>query len=202
MNTEIQTVESEIVLKFPTSPEVLEPNAGLYRKQRGVVVACVTALTVLITAGIVSAVFPKEAKYLFQMTLMVLIISAYKFFPRWKKTVDEVHPILHVSAKSVAAVSSRNRIEFDWDKLDYIEPSFVDELPALRFGKGDQAFFAPESMPNYAWFNSLVFQLVNTPEEKREALLNQPPPPDSELPPPKEHWRRIPYAKFSDTYGE
>jgi hypothetical protein len=202
MKTDTRIYDPVTTLKFPTSPEVLEPNAGLYRKQRGVVVACATALGLLVAAGIVSAVFPKEAKYLFQMTLMVLIISAYKFFPRWKKTVDEVHPILHVSANSIAAVSSRNTIEFVWDKLDYIEPWFVDEQPALRFGTGDEAFYAPESMPNYAWFNSLVFQLVNTSAENREAILRNSPQPGSELPPPQEHWRRIPYVKFGGTYGE
>lgn len=202
MKHESAPSESVTVLKFPTSKHVPEPNAGLYRKQREVVVTCVAVLGLLITAGIVSSIFPGEARFLFQITLVVLIFTGYKYFPRWKKAVDEVYPILHVSAESIASVSSRTRIEFAWDKLDYIEPWFVDEQPALRFGTGDETFYAPESMPDYARFNWLVFQLVESPPDHREAILCDALRPVSELPPPKEHWRRIPYAKFSDAYGE
>lgn len=202
MKTPAPRIEPVTVLRFPTSVEVPEPNTGLYRKQREFITACVTVLALIVATIIVGTLFKTEAFFLSQTTLIVLIFTVYKYFPRWKKTVDEVHPILHISAKSIAAVSSRNKIEFDWDTLDYIEPSFLDELPALQFGSGEKTFYAPESMPNYAWFNFLVFQLVVAPAGDREAILLQPAPPDSELPPPQEHWRRIPYVRFSDTYGE
>lgn len=203
MKHESSPSESLTVLKFPTSKHVPEPNAGLYRKQREVVFATIfTVLTLLALDALLSYFFKIKGLHLASLGVVLLIFGAGKLFVRWNATVDEVNPIIHVSAESIAAVSSRTRIEFAWDKLDYIEPWFVDEQPALRFGTGDETFYAPESMPDYARFNWLVFQLVESPPDHREAILCDALQPVSELPPPKEHWRRIPYAKVSDTYGE
>lgn len=178
-------------------PEGWDPRVGEVRWIRVLFFWVPMTLIPFSLLCILTPTCPIDLKIVARYSLLYSVPSFIGFIALAKLPFSVFWPTFEITPDSIAAVSSAHRMEILWDDVDSVEAFEIDNECTFRISSKDKRLEIPQSIPDYVALNRLVFQLVRTPSEGRNQVIESFSITRELLDGKTEtHWRRIPYRKF------